>query len=257
VPGLDLIILGRGGGSIEDLWAFNEEAVVRAVAASRTPVITGIGHEIDVTLADFAADLRAATPSQAAEQAVPDRRDVIRRIGALAGQLRTRSDSRLRVARLDLSRLERSHGLKRPFDLVRQRAQRVDDLENRLQKGSRHRLDLYCNTIADLVARWRGRDPVRVIKNSGSRLQELKRRLAGSAARRHRDARERFLSRKAHLDAVGPQAVLSRGYAICLRRRDRRAVRAWSEVKVDDRIDVVLGTGSLGCDVKERREDWG
>ncbi len=256
-PGIDLIILGRGGGSIEDLWAFNEEPVVRAIAAAGIPIITGIGHEIDVTLSDFAADLRAATPSQAAEIAVPDWKDVRRRIDTLAVRVRARSLARLRVHHLNLSRLRGSHGLRRPIDLVRQRAQRMDELAGRLRQSSGHRLERDRRRLADLVLRWRGRDPVRSLRTSAERLREMRGRLGLSVARRHRDANARFLARRAHLEAVGPRAVLSRGYAICLRKRDRRAVRTWNDVVPEDRVDVILGSGALGCEVVERREDWG
>jgi len=255
-PQLDLILLGRGGGSIEDLWSFNEEIVVRAVAASRAPVITGIGHEIDITLADFAADLRAATPSQAAEFAVPDRKDVLRRVGALAANLRQRGEARLRVAQLQLSRLRGSHGLRRPLDLVRQRAQRLDDLSGRLQKGSVLRLDAARRSLAELSRRRRACDPVRELGRSRSHLTDLRRRLTQSAMRRHRDAVEHLRARSAHLDAVGPRSVLSRGYAICVRQRDRKAVRLWSDVEPEERVDVVLGEGAIGCNVIERKKEW-
>lgn len=255
-PGIDVILLGRGGGSIEDLWAFNEEAVVRAVAESSVPIVTGIGHEVDVTLSDFAADLRAATPSQAAELAVPDRSEILRRVGSLTRQLRIRGDARLRLAQLHLSRLQGSHGLRRPADLVRQRAQRIDDLSSRLQKRIALVLDLRHRRLQDLSRRWRARDPVRGVRLSAGRLAELRERVTQSVGRRHREAVEKLRARWSHLEAVGPRAVLSRGYAICLRGRDRKAVRVWSEIEAGERVDVVLGEGSLGCDVIERKEKW-
>ena len=132
----DLLIVGRGGGSLQDLWAFNEEAVVRAVAGSAIPVISAVGHETDVTLCDFAADWRAATPSAAAERAVPDRQEYAQRVHSLAERMRRGLNSGIRGLRLRVSGLERSHALGRPRDLVRERMQYVDDLGQRLARGA-------------------------------------------------------------------------------------------------------------------------
>jgi exodeoxyribonuclease VII large subunit len=256
VPGLDLILLVRGGGSIEDLWCFNEEIVVRAVARSPVPIVTGVGHEIDVTLVDFASDLRAATPSQAAELAVPSRSDIVRLLGGQQARIRQRAEGRLRTAQLALARLQGSHGLRRPADLVRQRAQRVDDLAGRMGVAVSTRLDTRRRRLVDLTARWRARDPVSNLRRSRERLAELGTRLSQRVDRRIRDARERLAARAAHLEAIGPRAVLSRGYAICMRPADGRAVRSWNEVASGDRVRVILSEGSLGCNVEEREEVW-
>jgi len=256
VKGLDLILLGRGGGSIEDLWAFNEEAVVRAVAGSNVPVVTGIGHEIDVTLADFAADLRAATPSQAAELSVPSRADVLRSIRAQAVHLRHHAGARLRTARLHLSRLEGSHGLRRPVELVRQRVQRLDGLALRLERGIAGQMDLRRRHLGELSARWRLRAPASILRRARQRLAELDRRIAGAAQRRLREAGERLRTRAAHLEAVGPRSVLARGYSICLRGENGKAVRIWHEVACGEPVRVILGQGELGCIVEERKEGW-
>lgn len=256
IPGLDLILLVRGGGSIEDLWCFNEEPVVRAVAGSRIPVVTGVGHEIDVTLVDFASDLRAATPSQAAELAVPSRSDVSRLLGTQLARIRQRAETRVRHARLALARLEGSHGLKRPLELVRQRAQRIDDLSGRMRVAIATMLEARRRRILDITARWRARDPVSNLRRSRERLEELRGRLDQGVDRRLRQTRERLDARAAHLDAIGPRAVLSRGYSICLRAGDGRAVRSWQEVSTGDEVRVILSEGSLDCAVGQRQEVW-
>jgi exodeoxyribonuclease VII large subunit len=129
---VDVLIVGRGGGAMEDLWAFNEEAVVRAIVASRIPVVSGVGHEIDVTLADLAADVRASTPSNAAERVVPDRQDLLDRVAGAFGRLLRALTNQIHRRRQRLDALTSSYGIRRPLDLVGQRAQQVDDLSRRL-----------------------------------------------------------------------------------------------------------------------------
>lgn len=127
---VDVIIVGRGGGSLEDLWAFNEEVVARAIYDSRIPVVAAVGHEIDVTIADFVADLRAPTPSAAAELVVPDAGALRRRLAEVARLLLNATRRRLDLDRLRLKGLRARHGLRRPLDLVHQRRQRLDELDH-------------------------------------------------------------------------------------------------------------------------------
>lgn len=141
---VDVIIIGRGGGSLEDLWAFNEERVARAIARSALPVVSAVGHEIDFTIADFVADLRAPTPSVAGEMVVPDAREVFARLnGLITGAYRILR-SRIDHGEERLKRLRTSYGLRRPADVIHQYAQRIDDLQHRLQTtvGERLQKDL-------------------------------------------------------------------------------------------------------------------
>ncbi len=128
---IDLLIVGRGGGSIEDLWAFNEEIVARAIAASRIPVISAVGHEIDFTIADFVADVRAATPTAAAEIAVRDRTELLPALRELGEAMASAVENRIATGKRELHALLKSRGLARPLDLVRSHQQRVDDLTHR------------------------------------------------------------------------------------------------------------------------------
>jgi exodeoxyribonuclease VII large subunit len=137
---IDLLIVGRGGGSAEDLWAFNEEVVARAIAASRIPVISAVGHEIDFSIADFVADLRAPTPTAAAEIATRDRSEVIAMLLGIEDRLSSGLVDHLAQLRRELASLEKSRGLSRPLDMVRSHAQRVDDLAHRNSLGLRSAL---------------------------------------------------------------------------------------------------------------------
>jgi exodeoxyribonuclease VII large subunit len=251
----DLIILARGGGSIEDLWCFNDESVVRAVAGSRAPIVTGVGHEIDVTLVDFASDLRAATPSQAAELSVPSRDDVLRRIRIDEGRLIHHVRNRVRTGRLHLSRLESHHGLRRPIDLVRQRVQRCDDLAARMARNSTDAVTRRRRTLRDLIDRWHARDPAAVVRRARERLNDLDRRIVVDVDRQVRKADDRLRRVGAHLRAVGPEAILSRGYAICLRPGDGRVIRSFREVEIAEKVRILLSEGEIGCKVEESREE--
>ncbi|MBQ2087037.1 MAG: exodeoxyribonuclease VII large subunit [Selenomonas sp.] len=152
---VDVIIAGRGGGSMEDLWAFNEEVVVRAIAAAQVPLISAVGHETDYTLADFAADVRAATPSQAAELAVPDQAEVRRQVLALKAQLTRQMQKEIADRRWRLENLLASRALRNPQQLLSEKRQRLDYLLENLQaqvslglQGKKHRLDILLNRLS-------------------------------------------------------------------------------------------------------------
>jgi exodeoxyribonuclease VII large subunit len=137
---IDVLIVGRGGGSLEDLWAFNEECVAQAIFASRIPVVSAVGHEIDVTIADMVADLRAATPSEAAEKVVPDRGDLHEGLHALSSRMRMLLVGQLKRARQQLDDLARRRCLRLPLERIRDEEQRLDDAADRLRRAVRQRL---------------------------------------------------------------------------------------------------------------------
>lgn len=159
----DLIITGRGGGSMEDLWAFNAEVVARAIYAAHTPVISAVGHKPDVTIADFVADLRAATPSNAAELAVPDQQEVRARLSQLSGRLFQAMSHRLAGGRMALERAGRSRVLRDPMNLLRDRRQLLDRQSERLAAGLSGRLSREKERFAGLAASLDAMSPLRVL----------------------------------------------------------------------------------------------
>ncbi|MBD3385183.1 exodeoxyribonuclease VII large subunit [candidate division KSB1 bacterium] len=169
---IDVMIVGRGGGSIEDLWAFNEEQVARAVYESHIPVVSAVGHEIDFTISDFVADLRAPTPSAAAEMIVPDSRDLLEI--ADVEQLRLIMHRRLSLYRENLKSLLNSYGLKRPVDIIRQHQQRVDELNSRLDLTIQNTIDKKRFRLQRLDALLDGLDPQRVLERGYSICRNLK-----------------------------------------------------------------------------------
>ena len=199
----DLIITGRGGGSIEDLWAFNDERVARAIYASDIPVISAVGHEPDVTIADFVADARASTPSNAAEIAVPDQEELRRRLGAL----QTRMDQSER--------------------------KRVKNLREQFEKTARSRVL---------------QDPMAFIDDKRLLLDYTQKNLASLARQQTAQRMQQFASLAAKLDALSPLSVLGRGYAVA-RTEDGQILRAAQDVSVGEKVEVLLGQGSLNCTV--------
>lgn len=241
----DLLILARGGGSLEDLQAFNDEALVRAIRASAIPVITGIGHEIDFTLADLAADQRGATPSAAAELVSPSAPHLQQRLIALEQRLRQvqgRHLEGLRYRSQVLShRLQRQH----PLAELERRQQRVDDLERRLGEALRQRLDSQRRRRDQAWARLLRLNPVTRLALLRQRLIAIEARLGQAPARQLALRREHLAGLALALDALSPLGTLARGYAILRRTGTGELIRDAAQVAVDDRIEARLGRGAL------------
>jgi exodeoxyribonuclease VII large subunit len=248
---VDVLIVGRGGGSMEDLWAFNEEIVARAIADSEIPVISGVGHETDFTIADFVADVRASTPSAAAELVVQTRREFDKHIA----DLRETLAATIRYRMLELSRrvheLAGRRGFRRPLDLLRQQRQRADDMTSRLALGLRARLELSRKRYTALHLRIATFD-FRV-KISQFRLR-LERRAADLGVRierllrAKRDRAEKFLLQ---LNERSPLKVLERGYAIATDAAGH-VLRSTDQVALGDSVTLQLLRGRLVTDVRRK-----
>ncbi|HYL61199.1 MAG TPA: exodeoxyribonuclease VII large subunit, partial [Candidatus Methylomirabilis sp.] len=246
---VDVLILARGGGSLEDLWAFNEEALARAIAASEIPVISGVGHETDFTIADFVADVRASTPSAAAELVVQTRREFDKHIAdlrdTLAGLIRHRV--------LELSRrvheLAGRRGFRRPLDLLRQQRQRSDEMTSRLALGLRARLEQSRKRFTAAHLRIISFD-FRV-KLSAFRLRLEKRigDLGLRAERLLRAKRERLQRLALQLEERSPLRVLERGYAIAT-DASGAVLRSVDSVSLGDSVSIQLHRGRLTTEVR-------
>jgi exodeoxyribonuclease VII large subunit len=245
----EVLIVGRGGGSIEDLWAFNEEVVARAIHASELPVVSAVGHEIDVTIADFVADYRAPTPSAAAEALSPDRLDYLARLGQMQGRLLQAMRGRLQRQDERLHHLSRR--LRHPGQRLQELAQRVDDLEARLHRAQGRLLQQQATRLGHLAQRLRQNSPALAIGRRQEQLRQIGVRLH-TAMQHGQELRQRRLQGLVRaLDAVSPLAVLGRGYAIVRREADGQIIREAGEVAAGDEIEARLHKGRLLCTVKQ------
>jgi exodeoxyribonuclease VII large subunit len=248
---VDVILLVRGGGSLEDLWSFNEESVARAIAGSAIPVICGVGHETDFTIADFVADVRASTPSAAAELVVKTRREFDKHVADLRESL----ESQMRYRVLELSRrlheLAGRRGFRRPVDLLRQHRQRADELTTRLAVGLRSRLDLSRRRFGTAQLRIRSFDFRAKLANLRLRLENRGHDLRIRTERALRLKRERLERLALQLEERSPLKVLERGYAIATDAAGN-VLRDAAQVNVGDGVSVRLHRGRLDTEVKTK-----
>ena len=248
--GFDALILARGGGSLEDLWCFNEEAVARAVAACATPLVSAVGHETDVTIADFVADVRAPTPSAAAELLSPDSTDLQRRLDGLQRRLQLRMQHLLAARQWQLDGLRRR--LRHPGERLRQQAQRLDELELRLRQAVQRQLGATRERLARLDTRLAARHPERLLDLLRQRLAHLAERLPRAMHAGLRERRQRLQSSAQTLQAVSPLATLARGYSILLDERGQ-ALRNAAAAAPGQRLRARLHEGELALRVEDVR----
>lgn len=247
----DLLILARGGGSLEDLWSFNEEAVARAMAAVSIPIISGVGHEIDFTIADFVADVRAPTPSGAAELAVPDQAQWFGALEASGQRLARAVGQRLAEPKTALAglahRLERSH----PGVQLRQSQQRLDELETRIRLGIARALQDRRSRLADSSLRLRGANPASRIELLDERLRFVSSGLKRAARDALRKPRERLSLARRALESVSPLATLQRGYAIVTGAETGAILTDAKAAPPGAAIQIRLARGELSATVEE------
>jgi exodeoxyribonuclease VII large subunit len=246
--GFDALILARGGGSLEDLWCFNEEAVARAIAACSTPIVSAVGHETDVSISDFVADVRAPTPSAAAELLAPDSSELVQRLHNLQRRLHLRMHNRLERERMRLDGLSRR--LRHPGERLRQQAQQLDDLEMRMQRAFERQLNNRRERLARLETRLAGQHPGRTLKLLRQRLDSLAERLPRAIREGLKQRRLQLQSQVQTLNAVSPLATLGRGYSILLDER-HRAIRSAADTHPGQRLKARLADGELDVRVED------
>lgn len=243
----DVLIVARGGGSLEDLWAFNEESVARAIADSGTPVVVGVGHETDVTLADLVSDHRASTPTAAAEAVAPDRAQLARSFEQLERRLLRAMGERVRSERARLHTLDRA--LRHPAELHAQHRGRLEVVERRLAASLGARLARARGRLRSLDQRLADRHPRLGLERQRSRLRDLEAGIHHAARSIQVRRQHRLTALAGRLEALSPLAVLARGFAL-VTDEDGHVVRRSEQLRPGDRIGIRLSRGRLVADVR-------
>jgi exodeoxyribonuclease VII large subunit len=251
VRGVDVVIVGRGGGASEDLWAFNSEVVARAIAGCRVPTISAVGHETDVTIADFVADLRAPTPSAAAELVVARKDELVKGIERLERRLRASLSARLHRAESRLRALDARPGLGGMLGRLAGRARHADELTEELRRAMRTLQARRTRAYRAQKALLDAFDPRRRFGEIRTRLVGIDGRMLTALERRRHAVDARLRSAAAGLESLSPLGVLARGYAVCWNDQRTALVRDAASVAAGDRVHVRLGRGELACEVRE------
>jgi exodeoxyribonuclease VII large subunit len=251
----DVLIVGRGGGSLEELWAFNEELVARSIAASSIPIISAVGHETDYTIADFVADLRAATPTAAAELAVPH-------IVELQQQWKRQQQRLIQAIRYRviedkerLQRIRRSPFFLYPRKYLLEQAQRLDRLQEQLEQRTKRIAERGHSRLARLQTVLAGHNPGERVAFAAKRWQSTARQLEQSMTAAVKEKKLRLHGSIRQLDALSPLKVMSRGYSLLYDEREQRLIKSIDDVQLGDVVKVKVSDGQLECHVWSLRGD--
>jgi exodeoxyribonuclease VII large subunit len=250
----DVLLLTRGGGSLEDLWPFNEESVARAVYACKLPVVSAVGHEIDVVITDFVADQRAATPSAAAELLSPDRAQVMLRFGQLRQHLEKRIRHTLQQRRQQLDWLTRRFWQCAPGRRLQQQNQRLDELQQRLGRAWSHALARRRARLDSAYARLLQQSPRQRLQRLDALTAQLARRFKYCIHIQLSVQREKLAGLSRALDTVSPLATLQRGYSITLAKATGKVILRAAETAVGDILETRLASGRLISQVSEVKD---
>lgn len=254
IPKIDTIVVGRGGGSIEDLWNFNEEILARAISECPIPVVSAVGHEIDFTISDFVADLRAPTPSAAAELVVPDRAELLQQLQRVQGRMENQVANRLRHWRKVLDLLARSGAFREPGRVMAERRQRLDEFLARLNEGTRQRLAQSRDRVVNASRLLDLSRPDRVLDQRREWVGMLTERLHRAATRQTGEMRRRLDALSTMVRTLGPDSVLSRGYALTTDAKGN-LINSAAQLQPGQKVSTRLASGEFDAEVVEIRPE--
>ncbi len=246
----DLLILTRGGGSLEDLMAFNDEAVARAIVANTIPLISAVGHEIDFTIADFVADRRAPTPSAAAEMASPDQNEITEKLFTLERRLRIQAEQRLNRLSGRQANLQHRLSLCHPGVRLSQQQQKLDEFETRLERSSRLHLNNLKKQLVMLTTRIQALTPAHRLEQMAQRTGNLSARINQAVQVLLQRKHQQLAANAGNLNTLSPLATLERGYSITCRLTDGHVIQDATSVSTGDQVETRLAKGRLICRVE-------
>ncbi|KKB37241.1 exodeoxyribonuclease VII large subunit [Bacillus thermotolerans] len=245
----DVLIVGRGGGSIEELWAFNEEAVARAIRSSAIPVISAVGHETDITIADFAADRRAPTPTAGAEIAVPHLEEVLQRVADRKARITRAVAEKVRRERSRYESARNSYIMRNPQSLYRQQAERLDRLTDRLAKEQSAYAANTSMRLKDLTNRLQRSHPAKKVSEARMQAERLETDLAREMQRLLKSKQETFRRQLSMLHALSPLKIMERGYSLVY-NEEEKLIKSIQNVQEGERLGVQVADGKLICQIE-------
>ncbi len=240
-PGIDTLIVARGGGSIEDLWAFNEEIVARAIFESTLPVISGVGHETDTTIADLVADVRAATPTAAAKRAVPSSEDLVKYLLTRKSQLFQLTQGRIQHERAKLERLQKSYPLAYPERLFRPFIEHVTRIDQQLHQSIANYLNVKLQQVNRIDHRLQLRSPIMQIRIEKTRVDNIENLLKKAVFQLVNQKKKEFDSVIRTLEVLNPLSIMTRGYSLTY--HDGKVIKSIKDIKEQDEVEFRLQDG--------------
>lgn len=252
---VDVLIVGRGGGSLEELWAFNEEAVARSIFASQIPIISAVGHETDFTIADFVADLRAATPTAAAELAVPHHIELKQQLAQFKQRLQRGLFQELQAKRERLERAKRSPAMLNPRKQLIQPAERLDRLTEQLRYRIQNSIARAEQKKLKLVQRLSGFNPREQVLYTKRRAGNAERQLVQAMQAIWRTHQYRWDTHLKQLDALSPLKVMQRGYSLVYDEKKQNLVKSITQVQLGDVVNITLKDGRMDCHIWAMEEN--
>ncbi|WP_342602257.1 exodeoxyribonuclease VII large subunit [Peribacillus sp. FSL E2-0159] len=249
----DVLIVGRGGGSIEELWAFNEEIVAESIYDSDIPVISAVGHETDFTIADFVADMRAPTPTGAAELAVPHLNEILERLMNRKNRLTRSIQEAVNFERTRLTRMERSYAFRYPHKMYEQKLEQLDKTMDRLGRTSTRYFMKKRDGLNQLTDILKKQHPEQAVKNAKDEWQQHVKVLRRAMEAIYRQKSQQFVHITATLSALSPLKIMERGYGLVF-TEDETLVKSTQQVSKGDKIAVSIKDGTLECEIKGIKE---
>ncbi|MGN7402216.1 exodeoxyribonuclease VII large subunit [Cytobacillus praedii] len=249
----DVLIIGRGGGSIEELWAFNEESVAKSIFHSRIPIISAVGHETDFTIADFVADLRAPTPTGAAELAVPHIDDLAERILSRQSRMIRALKEQLTLQNERLTRIQKSYAFRYPHKLYEQKLEQVDKWTEQLQRGSKKLFNLKAEEWISLQKRLKRSHPNERIEEAKQQQEKVQKNLNRAIAAIFAAKEKDFSHMLTTLEALSPLKIMDRGYSLVY-SDEGKLIKTVKQVKQDEQIKVKVPDGAIHCVVTDIEE---